>query len=118
MTNNIGRIIGGGNNYIGGFGAKKQEEAKDAKQQEQVLNNYNETQVDPAKIMDYLAGNNVFLNPAKQAVEPGKLDAATQNRVADSMADFELVFGIIEKEVGPELAPLVMDEYMNRNLGL
>lgn len=114
--NNIGRIIGGGNNYIGGFGAKKQEEAKDAKQQEQVLNNHADTQVDSSKVLDYLAANNVYVNQAKAATVPAELDADTKARVADSMAEFEAFMNGAVAELGDEnLALMLADVYSERN---
>ena len=85
------------------------------------VNNYEDTQVDPNKVMDFLARNNYFLPvnvEAQSATEVGEVDAETQERIAGYMERFEEIFAIIEAEFGSELAPKVFDVAMDMLLGM
>ena len=124
MTDGIGRI-GYGNYGIGGYVPQRRngDIQKEGQPQEQVLtNNHAETQVDPSKVMDFLASNNFFVAP--QAAETtnvdgaNAVDAATQDRVAGYMEQFEMIYGIVQEEFGEELAPAVMDIVMDRLMGM
>ena len=125
MTDGIGRLSGYGYG-IGGFMPRnnKEEVAKDNQQQAPVADNKPaETQVDPSKVMAFLANNNYFVAPqtTKEAADvdgAGAVDAATQDRVAGYMERFEMIYGIVQEEFGEELAPAVMDIVMDRLMGM
>lgn len=123
MTDGIGRLSGYGNYGVGGYvpQRKNNEVNQEAKPQEQPLaNNHEETQVDPSKVMDFLASNNFFVAAPStpQVGEVGQVDAATQDRVAGYMEQFEMIYGIVQEEFGEELAPAVMDMVMDRLMGM
>ena len=120
MTDGIGRLSGYGYG-IGGFMPRnnKEEVAKDNQQQAPVADNKPaETQVDPSKVMEFLANNNYFVAPQAAPKEvtdvegAAALDAATQDRVAGYMEQFEMIYGIVQEEFGEEMAPAVMDIVM------
>ena len=117
MTDGIGRI--GGSNYgYAGYGLPSQgEEAPKNPAAETVVNNYEETQVDPTKVMDFLAANNYFIGPV-ETKPVGEVDEATQERIAGYMENFELIYGVIVQEFGEELAPDVMNIAMDYLMGL
>ncbi len=125
MTDGIGRLSGYGYG-IGGFIPRnnKEEVAKNDQQQAPVADNKPaETQVDPSKVMAFLANNNYFVAPqtTKEAADvdgAGAVDAATQDRVAGYMERFEMIYGIVQEEFGEELAPAVMDIVMDRLMGM
>ena len=120
MTDGIGRIFGGNSYGVGGYvpQGKGNESEEDAPQVP--VNNYDDTQVDPSKVMDFLAQNNYFVNltNAPEAVEGVVPDPALQARVDGYMQNFELIYSIVEQEFGPELAPVVMDMVMDRLMGM
>ena len=107
MTDGIGRLSGYGYG-IGGFMPRnnKEEVAKNDQQQAPVADNKPaETQVDPSKVMAFLANNNYFVAPqtTKEAADvdgAGAVDAATQDRVAGYMERFEMIYGIVQEEFG------------------
>ena len=125
MTDGIGRLSGYGYG-IGGFMPRnnKEEVAKNDQQQAPVADNKPaETQVDPSKVMAFLANNNYFVAPqtTKEAADvdgAGAVDAATQDIVAGYMERFEMIYGIVQEEFGEELAPAVMDIVMDRLMGM
>ena len=126
MTDGIGRLSGYGYG-IGGFMPRnnKEEVAKDNQQQAPVADNKPaETQVDPSKVMEFLANNNFFVAPqaASKAVTDvegaAALDSATQDRVAGYMEQFEMIYGIVQEEFGEEMAPAVMDVVMDKLMGM
>ncbi len=120
MTDGIGRLSGYGNYGVGGYMPQRREDvSKEANPQEQALvNNYEETQVDPSKVMDFLASNNFFVAAPQAAAEVGEVDAATQDRVAGYMEQFEMIYGVVQEEFGEELAPAVMDVVMDKLMGM
>ena len=118
MTDGIGRIFGGNNYGIGGYAPQKREEAPENAGTQQPTVNYEETQVDPSKVMEFLANNNYFVAPTKEATPAGEVDAATQDRIAGYMENFEFIYGIIVEEFGEELAPEVMDIAMDYLMGM
>ena len=120
MTDGIGRLSGYGNYGVGGDMPQRREDvSKEANPQEQALvNNYEETQVDPSKVMDFLASNNFFVAAPQAAAEVGEVDAATQDRVAGYMEQFEMIYGVVQEEFGEELAPAVMDVVMDKLMGM
>ena len=126
MTDGIGRLSGYGYG-IGGFMPRnnKEDVAKDNQQQAPVADNKPaETQVDPSKVMEFLANNNFFVAPQAALKEVTDvegamaLDSATQDRVAGYMEQFEMIYGIVQEEFGEELAPAVMDVVMDKLMGM
>ncbi len=117
MTDGIGRI--GGSNYgYAGYGLPRQgEEAPKNPDAEPAVNNYEETQIDPAKVMDFLAANNYFVAPVETKAVP-EVDNETQARVEGYMENFEIIYRVIVQEFGEELAPAVMDVAMDYLMGL
>ena len=116
MTDGIGRIFGGNSYGVGSYVPQRNEESKKEVPQAPVQN-YEETQVDPAKVMDFLAANNYFVAPAETKAT-GEVDLSTQERVVGYMEKFEIIYGVIAQEFGEELAPAVMDLVMDRLMGM
>ena len=112
MTDGIGRIFGGNNYGVGGYVPQRKEEEAAQNKVAQPQVNYEETQVDPSKVMEFLASNNYFVAPAGAAA-PGEVDEATRDRVAGYMENFEMIYGVVVDEFGEELAPMVMDFVMD-----
>jgi hypothetical protein len=116
MTDGIGRIFGGNNYGVGGFGPqKREEEASQNAAAQAPAHNYE--QVDPSKIMDFMAANNFFIAPA-ETTKVGEVDVATQERISSYMENFEVIYGVIVQEFGEELAPTVMDFCMDYLMGM
>ena len=120
MTDGIGRLSGYGNYGVGGYVPQRRSGiSKEENQNEQTLvnNNHEETQVDPSKVMEFLASNNFFV-AAPTAANVGEVDAATNDRVAGYMEQFEMIYGVVQEEFGEELAPAVMDVVMDKLMGM
>ena len=114
MTNGIGPINGGNNYGVGnGYVPPRNDSEEDVPQAP--VNNYDDTQVDPNKVMEFLANNNYFVNltNAAEPVDGVEPDPGLSDRVAGYMENFELIYSIVEQEFGPELAPIVMDFVMD-----
>ena len=114
-----GNTSGVGGGYIPH--RKTEENETKSENQAQQQPNYEETQVDPNKVMDFLANNNFFI-PAVADVAPAQevngVDAETEDRIAGYMERFEQIFSIVEDEFGSELAPGVMDLVMDKLMGM
>jgi hypothetical protein len=117
MTDGIGRIFGGSNYGVGGYMQQKKEDIPQEATAQEVQPNYEETQVEPSKIMDFMANNNYFVNTSN-VTEPAELDNETQTRVAGYMENFEMIYGIVSNEFGEENAPTVMDYVMDYLMGM
>ena len=124
MTDGVYGIGYGNTSGIGG-GYVPQRKGEDVEGQNQAQaqpqNNYEETQVDPERIMELLAKNNYFMPvqvETNQTAEVGEVDAETQERIAGYMARFEEIYSIIEQEFGAELSPAVMDYVMDNLMGM
>lgn len=117
MTNGIGRIFGGNNYGVGGYVPQRKEEAPQNAPAQPPVVNHEETQVDPSKIMDFMANNNFFVNQSA-ATTPAELDTAAQDRIAGYMEKFELIYGVVQEEFGEENAPMVMDAVMDSLMGM
>lgn len=104
---------------INSYGARgnQNENTKDTENKNVPPKDYNETQVDPSKVMDFLANNNFFI-AAPQTTEVGEVDAATQDRIAGYMEQFEMIYGIVQEEFGEEYADRVMNLVMNKLMGM
>ena len=125
MADGIGRLSGYGNYGVGGYVSNRRngDVAKEEQAKQQPMNNYEETQVDPSKVMEFLSSNNFFVAPqtTKGIADvdgANTVDAATQDRVAGYMEQFEMIYGIVQEEFGEELAPAVMDIVMDRLMGM
>ena len=117
MTDGIGRIFGGNNYGVGGYVPQRKEEAG-ADVANTPAQNFEETQVDPSKVMDFLAANNFFMAPVEAKPVTGNVDDATRTRVEGYMENFEMIYGVIVEEFGEKLAPDVMDIAMDYLMGL
>ena len=120
MTDGIGRLSGYGNYGVGGYMPQRKTDVnKEGSEQNQQVQsqNYEDTQVDPSKVMDFLASNNFFI-AAPQTSEVSELDSATQERVAGYMEQFEMIYGVVQEEFGEEMAPAVMDLVMDKLMGM
>lgn len=118
MTDGIGRIFGGNNYGIGGYvPQRKEEEAPQNATANTVAHNYEETQVDPSKVMDFLSANNFFVAPV-ETKSVAEVDTETQARVQGYMENFEMIYGVIVQEFGEEFAPDVMDIAMDQLMGM
>ena len=107
----------------GGYIPQRKGNEVDAEEQNQAQAqpNYEETQVDPNKVMDFLAQNNYFMPvqvEAQPAGDVGAVDAETEERIAGYMERFEQIYAIVEQEFGAELAPSVMDLVMDKLMGM
>lgn len=120
MTDGIGRISGGNSYGVGGYVPQGKGNEQEDNVPQAPVNNYDDTQVDPAKVMDFLANNNYFINltNAPEAVEGIVPDPSLQARVDGYMQNFEFIYSIVEQEFGTELAPVVMDMVMDRLMGM
>jgi hypothetical protein len=117
MTDGIGRIFGGNSYGVGGYVPQRKEEEAPQNNPAQAPVNYEETQVDPSKVMEFLSNNNYFVAPV-ETTAPGEVDEATRERVAGYMENFEMIYGVVVNEFGEENAPLVMDLVMDKLMGL
>ena len=118
MTDGIGRIFGGNSYGVGGYvPQRKEEETSQNAAAKAPAQNYEETQVDPSKVMDFLSANNFFVAPV-ETKPVGDVDDATQARVEGYMENFEMIYGVIVEEFGEELAPDVMDVAMDYLMGM
>ena len=118
MTDGIGRIFGGNSYGVGGYAPqRKEDEAPQNAAAQTPAQNYEETQVDPTKVMDFLAANNFFVAPV-ETKGAGEVDEATRTRVEGYMENFEMIYGVIVEEFGEELAPYVMDIAMDYLMGM
>ena len=116
MTDGIGRIFGGNNYGVAGYVPQRNNETKNDMSQAP-MQNYDEMLVDPSKVMDFMAANNIFV-PTTETTKVGDVDAATQERVANYMEQFETYYALIAQEFGEENAPLVMDLVMDKLMGM
>ena len=119
MTDGIGRIFGGNSYGVGGYVPRRQEEAqKEVHPEQQPVVQHHETQVDPSKVMEFMASNNFFIAPQTTEVGEVNVDTETQERVAGYMERFEMIYGIVQEEFGEENAPTVMDYVMDSLMGM
>ena len=122
MADGINRLTGYGNYGVGGYmpNRKGNDVEGQSQAQAQTQQNHQETQIDPNKVMEFLNANNFFVNVtnAPAPLEGVETDPTVADRVAGYMENFEYIYGIIEQEFGPELAPAVMDMVMDRLMGM
>ncbi len=117
MTDGIGRLSGYGNYGVGGYMPQRKDDTANEKtnNNQQPVQNREEQTVDPAKVMDFLAGNNFFIAQKNtEKVNPMAVDTETQDRVAGYMEQFEMIYGLVREEFGDKLAPAVMDLVMDK----
>lgn len=113
MTDGIGRIFGGNSYGVGGYVPQRKEQTADESAAQHQAINHEETQVDPNKVMEFMASNNFFVAPTESVSAPAELDAETKDRISGYMERFEMIYGIVQEEFGEELAPAVMDLVMD-----
>jgi len=113
MTDGIGRIFGGNSYGVGGYVPQRKEQVTQEDAAQQQMPKHEEPQVDPNKVMDFLASNNYFVAPTEAATTPSELDSATQDRISGYMEQFEMIYGVVQEEFGEEIAPAVMDLVMD-----
>ena len=117
MTDGIGRIGGSNYGYVGFGPQKKEEETSQTGSANAQVNNYEETQVDPSRVLDFLSANNFFVAQVEKK-DSATVDDATRTRIEGYMENFELIYGVIVEEFGEELAPDVMDVAMDYLMGM
>lgn len=119
MTDGIGRLSGYGNYGVGGYvpQGRNTDVSKEETPEQTYVNNHEETQVDPSKVMEFLASNNFFV-AAPKTTGAAEVDPAVQDRITGYMEQFEMIYGIVQEEFGEELAPQVMDLVMDRLMGM
>ena len=124
MTDGVYGIGYGNTSGVGGgYVPQRKSDEGDSKAENQAQRqpNYEETQVDPSKVMDFLANNNYFIPAAAEVAsvpEVKGVEAETEERIAGYMERFEQIFAVIEDEFGAELAPSVMDLVMDKLMGM
>ena len=124
MTDGVYGIGYGNTSGVGGGYYAPQNNNADETEQENInapVNNYEETQVDPDKVMAFLANQNYFMpvkTDAPATAEVGEVDAETEERIAGYMERFEQIYAVVEEEFGVELAPAVMDLVMDKLMGM
>ncbi len=116
MTDGIGKIGASNYGFMGGY--VPQRKGEEASQDPITYNNAADTQVDPSKVMDFMAANNYFVAPTESSRNSHRVDEATQARIEGYMANFEVIYDVIAREFGPESAPAVMDAVMDHLMGL
>lgn len=120
MTDGIGRLSGYGGYNLGAYMQPRKENLENASAGNQSVagsDNFEETQVDPAKVMEFMANNQIFVAAPKVA-DTQNLDASTEDRVVSYMEQFEMIYGVILEEFGEELAPMVMNIVMDKLMGM
>ena len=73
MTDGIGRIFGGNSYGVGGYVPQRKEQAAEETPMQQTVN-HEEIQVDPNKVMEFMASNNFFVAPAETTSAPAELE--------------------------------------------
>ena len=116
MTDGIGRIFGGNSYGVGGYVPQRREAKEEVEQQQQAIAQPEAKPVDEEVVMRFLEANNLRVVPKTAA--PVQLDPEAEERIAGYMEKFEELYGVIEQEFGPELAPAVMDLVMDRLMGM
>lgn len=104
-----------------GTGGNRNENTHDADNPNPAVpKGYAETQVDPAKVMDWMAANNNFANIINAPVRTNGIvtDPTIEDRVKAFMENYEYFMAIITEEFGEELAPAVMDVVMDKLMGM
>jgi len=115
MTDGIGRIFGGNSYGVGGY-VPQRHEAKEEEVAQQQVAQPEAKPVDEETVMKFLEANNLRIVP--KTVKPVELDPEAEERIAGYMEKFEELYGLIEQEFGPELAPAVVDLVMDRLMGM
>ena len=117
MTSGVNGI--GGNSVYGNGGYLPQrQETKTETEEQVVVNNYEDTQIDPDKVMEFMNQYVYSINPETKVDSVPELDEETQQRIASFMEQFEFFYGIICQEFGEELAPMVMDMVMDNLMAM
>ena len=121
MTNNINGIngygIGFGTNYTTNNQNNQTNETEENQAQVQPEP---KTPVNAEEVFAFLEANNIFVAPAQVGgtEESAEVDPEVQARVEDAMAQFEVIYAVIAKEFGEDLAPHLVDLVMDKLLGV
>ena len=119
MIDGIGRIFGGNSYGVGGYvPQRKGEEAPQNAAAQAPVVNYEETQVDPSKVMAFLESNNIFVAPQSRELLQQVLTLKLKIELRGYMEQFEMIYGIVQEEFGEENAPMVMDFVMDSLMGM
>lgn len=125
MAEAIGATGGSSAYGVGGFPTsnKGKKENVEEKQEQQVKQPETKN-VDADEVFAFLASNNYYVPAAKDANNDGVIDKIDfdvdpemQARIDQFMADFDVVYKLIEDEFGAELAPRLVDMVMDRVMG-
>lgn len=119
MTDGIGRIFGGNNYGVGGYVPQGKGNAPEEEVPQAPVNNYEDTQIDPDKVLDILAQNNKFvkltrLSEPNPNIEP---DPGIAERATVATELYIQIMEVLEDLFG-DRAPDVMDVLMDKLLGL
>lgn len=117
MTGGVNGI--GGNPYSYGNYGYNNNQANESQEntQETTVNVPEQKEVNPNAVMEFM-NRYVYMAPEVQTAGNGEVDDATRQRIEGFMEQFQVVYGIVEQEFGPELAPTVMDMIMDRLMGM
>ena len=122
MTNNIGRIAGGGSGSINFYGNPPKNHSNEVNPEDiQSTVTPEVTEVDPEEVMAFMARNNNFapiISKNSTEVDLNNIDAETKERVAECMPVFLEIYQIVSDEFGERLAPSVMELVMNKLFNL
>ena len=122
MANGINNVNGYGYGNVYGYGSNNKNETagNTDNQQQPSVQPEAKPQVSADEVMKFLENNNLFIAPAQAEGVEGTtgVDAATQSRIEDAMAQFEIIYAIVVDEFGEEVAPAVMDMVMDKLIGL
>ena len=96
---------------------KGQNKADDKKDTNNPSVSVEHKEVNPDEVYAFLSANNFIIKTETQST--GYVtDPATETRVAESMKDFEFVYGLIVNEFGEDNAADIMDLVMDKLLGI
>ena len=112
MTNGINNVSGYGNYGLGGYVPRRNDEGTPNEATQAPVQDAEATQVDPAKVMDFLAANNFYIAQVDKT-PTGEIDDATRARIESSMENFEIFYAAFRDEFGDKLAPQVMNIAMD-----
>ena len=123
MTNNINNINGYGfGNNVYGYGNTQNNNAQNTNENETTNQVQPEAkpQVSADEVMKFLEANNFFVAPAttQNTEAAAEVDPAMVGRIEDAMAQFEVIYAVIAKEFGEDLAPHLVDLVMDKLLGV
>ena len=117
----INNINGYGIGFNGGYAARKEDNKPAAEEEKQVqVQPEQKAPVNADEVLAFLEANNVFVAPTKveSGVKTSEVDPEMQARIEDAMGQFEVIYAVIAKEFGEDLAPHLVDLVMDKLLGV